>query len=68
MWNWYREKQADYCNKLENVVTDSCMYGHLTYDRSKAVGKTEKFSINDTGTIEYLGKTETGPLSHTICK
>jgi hypothetical protein len=37
VWYWYRDRQADQCNRIEDPEMNPYTYGHLIFDKAKTI-------------------------------
>jgi hypothetical protein len=52
-WYWYRDRQVDQWNRIEDPEINPHTYGHLIFDKgakTKICGKKKAFSTNGGGT------------------
>ena len=52
VWYWYRDRQVDQCNRIEDPEMNPHTYGHLIFDKGAKTtsGKKTAFSTNGAGT------------------
>ena len=50
-WYWYRDRQVDQWNRIEDPEMNPHTYGHLIFDkRAKTIPWKKEFSTNGSGT------------------